>query len=622
MPGSTPRPFSSQGLAQRRLRPKQSWVYGGQWQGPQQIATSGQTSVTLDFTASPAGEWCFAFVGLSDSQVTPPTAPTGWSILLQGAESASGAASSRLIVYTRLKQAGDTTTAFTWGTACGFSALPVAWYGLDQTTPTEGAIYLAHSSGTTYPTGTVTPTAADRWIAGVFYNRTTTSTGSWISDPGMTERYAVASAANPWSLLEIADTGIAVTAAGHTYTSTSSVSSSHGGSIAFALIPATPFVAVTTTEPLVVSPTFTWLASSPAMLFGPGAPTAVVTASASVQPLVVSPSFTWPQVPVPTPGAQISASQPLGNPAVGSPQPLVVGPPWTPVPIPGARISSPTAVAVTRSALVVTPPYTPVPIPLNYTSASQPLGNPAVGSPQPLVVGPPFATVPVPGAIVSVNPAAPLVSNVGTPQPLVVTPPYTPVPVPLNYVSASQPLGNPAVGSPQPLVVTPTFTLAPVPGARVFAVPAAPVVVATSTPQPLVVGPPSTVVPVPGVRLFASPPQMGAPQPLVVTPPFRPVPIPGADITSSQPLGNPAVATRSALVVTPPWRPVAIPKTYLSAGVRDVAVVDCFTHRPSTGTTTRPSSGITARATSTTTRPNTGTTTRPNTGQTDPPCGA
>jgi hypothetical protein len=221
------------------------------WTGTTQIATSGATSVTLDFTGAATGEWCFAVIGLSDAQASLPTAPSGWTITKQGAEGTTGANSSCLTVYQRRKQAGDTTQAFTWGTACGFAAAPVSWPGLDPATPLEGAVYLAHSSGTTYPTTSITPTAADRWIAGFFYNRTSTSTGTWTPDAAMTERLDFVSAANPWSIIEAADTNAAVTQAAHTYTATSTVTSSHGGSVAFAMIPAAA-AAGATPAPLVV----------------------------------------------------------------------------------------------------------------------------------------------------------------------------------------------------------------------------------------------------------------------------------------------------------------------------------------------------------------------------------
>jgi hypothetical protein len=242
------RPFPVRSLTQIHRRPRQAAFFGGQWQSPQAFTNSGATSVTLDFTTAPDNEWCFAFVSLGDVQAATPTAPGGWTITIQGGEGLTAAASSRLIVYQRFKVPGDTTQAFTWGTACAVAAIGMVWTGLDHTTPTEGAAYLAHTTGTTYPTATITPTAADRWVVGAFLNRTTTSTGTWISDAAMAERWAVATTANPWNLLEIADTGIPVTAAGHTYTSTSSVTSSHGGSVVFALIPEPP------PPPRVISP--------------------------------------------------------------------------------------------------------------------------------------------------------------------------------------------------------------------------------------------------------------------------------------------------------------------------------------------------------------------------------
>jgi hypothetical protein len=308
--------------------------------------------------------------------------------------------------------------------------------------------------------------------------------------------------------------------------------------------------AVPTPQPVVVGPEFAPAPIPGALVFGPGAPAAVVVSAATPQPLVVSPEFvpapltpaqifsptavattnpalvvSPPYQPVPTPPVSITSSQPLGNPAVGSPEPLVVSTPWTSK-VPGALLfgpGAPTAAVVTGSTpgpLVVTPPFTPVPIPVTYLSASQPLGNPAVGTPGPLVVGPPFIPVPVPGARISGNPAAPVISTTGTPQPLVVGPPNLPVPVPHAYLSSSFPLGNPAVGTPQPLVVS-TFTLAPVPGAKVFAAPAAPTVPAVPTPGPL-----------------------------VVTPPWQPVPIPKTYFSASYPLGNQPPPTAPGYLTT------------------------------------------------------------------------
>jgi hypothetical protein len=371
------------------------------------------------------------------------------------------------------------------------------------------------------------------------------------------------------------------------------------------------------------------------------------------EPLVVTPPF----VPVPIPGAKISSSQPLGNPAVptrgplvvtptftpapisgallfgpgapaavvsatATPQPLVVSPGFTPAPLIPAQVFFPTAVATTPNVSVVTPPYQPVPTPSVSITSSRPLGNPATSSPDPLVVSTPW-TSKVPGALLfgPGAPTAPVVTG-STPGPLVVGPPNLPVPIPVTYLSASQPLGNPAVGTPEPLVVGPPFTPVPVPGARISGNPAAPVVSTVATPQPLVVST-FTLAPVPGAKVFSAPaaPLVAAtptPGPLVVGPPWQPVPIPKTYLTASYPLGRPAVASPQPLVVGPPHRWTQLTPAHLSGLVS--VTYSCSTLRPSTGITAQPNTGTTAYALATTARPNTGTTARPNTGTTEDPC--
>jgi hypothetical protein len=206
------------------------------WTGTTVVANSG-TSVTLDFTGATVGEWMFAAICLGDAQTSLPSAPSGWTLVAQGSESASGAASSCTSVFKRRKVAGDTTQVFTWAVSCTNASAPFSYPNLDATTPVEGATYKAHTSGTTYPTNAITPTQVNRWIASVFHNRTSTSTGTWTPDAAMTERLDFASAANAWNLVELADTNGTVTAASHTYTATASVTSSHGASVAFALVP-------------------------------------------------------------------------------------------------------------------------------------------------------------------------------------------------------------------------------------------------------------------------------------------------------------------------------------------------------------------------------------------------
>jgi hypothetical protein len=365
----------------------------------------------------------------------------------------------------------------------------------------------------------------------------------------------------------------------------------------------------------VVQPQFSWPPVTPdAQLFGPGAPATAVSA-AGIQPLVVGPG----PIPVPVPAVTITASQPLGNPAVGSPRPLVVGVPYTPIPVPGALLSAnPAGFSLAPQPLVIGPPNVPVPIPPVLLSASQPLGNPAVGTPPPLVVGDPYTLIPVPGALLSGNPTAPVISTTASPAPLVVGPANLPVPIPRAIITWSAPLGNPAAPTPGPLVVGPPPAPAPVPRATITASSAT-----TSSAGLLVVTPTFTLAPVPGAKVLSAPtapttPAIGTPGPLVVTPPFTPVPIPRTLFSSNRPLGNPAVGGRQPLVVGPPhrWPRITVP---LLSGVRGLVAI-CSTPRPNTGTTSRPSSGTTAYALAATTRPTTGITARPNSGSTEDPC--
>jgi hypothetical protein len=360
----------------------------------------------------------------------------------------------------------------------------------------------------------------------------------------------------------------------------------------------------------------TWTSLSPtggpAGTFSIAIKSATVTASQSTQPLVISP----PRPAVPVARAYLSASLPLGNPAVPTPGPRVVSPQPGIVPVPGARLFAAPQQPGAPRPLVVSPPFSWPYIPPVTVSASQPLGNPATGTGGPLVVSSPWAAK-VPGAQLFANSAAPAaVTTTTTPGPLVVTPPFSPVPVPTAYLSASRPLGNPAVATPGLLVSTPAPTRTPIPGAQLFA--GAP---GTAAPAPLVVST-FTLATVPGARVFGAPaaPTVAAtptPAPLVVTPPWAPVPIPRTVLSASLPLGRPAVASPQPLVVSPPHRwPVWTPSLVTAS----LAVHSCVTPRPDTGITARPGSGTTTYNRAMTARPSTGTTARPDTGITSPPC--
>jgi len=196
--------------------------------------------------------------------------------------------------------------------------------------------------------------------------------------------------------------------------------------------------AVPTPAPLVVSAP--WSAKVPgALLFGPGAPAAVVSTAGTPLPLVVSPPFTWPHIPP----VGITASQPLGNPASPTPGAIVVGTPWS-AKVPGAWIGSNPPAAViaaiaTPSPLVAGPVFAWPFIPLAVLSASQPLGNPAVGTRSPLVVST-FTLAPVPGAKILAAPQAS--PSLVTAAPIVVSPRFSWIPMPSVRLPAVRTFGG------------------------------------------------------------------------------------------------------------------------------------------------------------------------------------
>ncbi|HEX6498691.1 MAG TPA: hypothetical protein VF054_06620 [Micromonosporaceae bacterium] len=130
------------------------------WVGSTVLANAATTSVTLDFTNAPVGEWCFAAIGLACEQSTPLVAPTGWVLEQQNGE--GGSSGSHLAILRRRKQAGDTTATFTWSTPCHAVGLPYCYSGLGDR-PTESTVSADHTSGTGYASGTIVPTAANRW---------------------------------------------------------------------------------------------------------------------------------------------------------------------------------------------------------------------------------------------------------------------------------------------------------------------------------------------------------------------------------------------------------------------------------------------------------------------------
>jgi hypothetical protein len=395
--------------------------------------------------------------------------------------------SAHYALLRRQRQAGDTTFSFGWTTSTKGTLGWASWSGLDGTTPDEGAALATNgsTSRTAVPTPSATPTTATRWAASAFANRTTS----------------------------VGNKPITWTSDG-AQTERLDVDNNAAGSA--------PWVGleIADTNATVTQAAHTYTAThAPAAETHDGSAIWFLIPAAPVgvtgPRIVAGPPFTWPRVVPPF----IGASLPLGNPAVRTSNVSVVSTPWVSLRPPGATLS-----------------------------ASQPLGNPAVPTPRPLVVSAPWAAK-VPGALLF-GPGAPaaVVVTTGTPQPLVVTPPFTWPYIPPVNVTASQPLGNPAVGTPEPLVIGPPNVAAPIPGVRLFAAPTT-----IRAPAPLVSVPAFTLTPVPAAKIFAAPQTpavvstVATPQPMVVS---RPVPaIPGnVLLTWSSPLGGVAAPFTPAYV--------------------------------------------------------------------------
>lgn len=203
--------------------------------------TTNATSALIDITTAPTGDWVYALVALGTGE-TAVTA-TGWTILSDANEGSS----SHYALLRRKKIAGDTTLTVSWPTSTKGTIGWVSYSGLHATAPDEGmAVTLHTAAGTSYPTPSVTPTAATRWAVTFTYSRSTTLANAaiaWTPAAGLTERLDAnnaAAAATPWAGLQIADSAGTVTAAVHTYSAVQAFSEAHGAAILLYLIPPTP----------------------------------------------------------------------------------------------------------------------------------------------------------------------------------------------------------------------------------------------------------------------------------------------------------------------------------------------------------------------------------------------
>jgi hypothetical protein len=223
---------------------------GTPWVGPIVQGSIGNnvTTVTVNVSGATNGEVVWIIGTLGDAQTGPVAPPAGWNVLGQTSEGATASASSQTMIFWKVKASGDTTVTINWPVSCRPQFAPISWPGVDTTTPAESLAWLTRASGlsTTYPTGSGTPTAANRWAVGVFSSRGGAASVAWTSDAAQTSRAAVINTTSAYVGLLVADTNAAVTASAHTYTATGQ-SAAHGIGGVFFLIPAAAAPSVTGT---------------------------------------------------------------------------------------------------------------------------------------------------------------------------------------------------------------------------------------------------------------------------------------------------------------------------------------------------------------------------------------
>src|SRR5215218_7063078 len=148
---------------------------GSVWIGPANPGTAAGASVTsaaVDVSGCPDGQVVFAWFSIAATEGAALAVPTGWNLAGEYDQ-----ASFHVTVLWKVKAPGDTTVTLTWPTASRQQSVAFSYPGVDTTTPIEGWAAATHASGTTYVTGTSTPTAADR-IAVTLTGTRNTSTGA------------------------------------------------------------------------------------------------------------------------------------------------------------------------------------------------------------------------------------------------------------------------------------------------------------------------------------------------------------------------------------------------------------------------------------------------------------
>jgi len=136
----------------------------------------------------------------SGASNTTITTPSGWTLLTQPA-----GASTRLPVFWRFLQSGDTAPSFTLGTSRFWCTHSTAFTGVDTTSPINQSSGLDYASASSYTTATITPSVDNCMILACWGGKvpsgatqTITVASGWTDTSAITQS-VVAASVNQWA---------------------------------------------------------------------------------------------------------------------------------------------------------------------------------------------------------------------------------------------------------------------------------------------------------------------------------------------------------------------------------------------------------------------------------------
>lgn len=188
------------------------------------VITTAVTTINVDITSAATGAWCYA--GICGRGAI--TVPSGWTQIGTANGDATEVAN---VLMKRKKVGGDTTFAITT-TSDRQCVVWSSYTGVDDTTPDSGTAtnyWAAHTTGTSYVSGSVTNAFTNGWALTMSLDSSSTAQRTWTPDAALTERQDHCSSVNTFNGAQVCDSNGIVTVAAHSYTNVISAAETHGG---------------------------------------------------------------------------------------------------------------------------------------------------------------------------------------------------------------------------------------------------------------------------------------------------------------------------------------------------------------------------------------------------------